>query len=107
MFMKNYVVIINCDNPSSEEIYYFENSSREAIMEWWEQYYGTYMSDYEWYAYNIWNEENEDYDEEKRDEDFYESCIYEAYYGSGQIEIIELTDENKEDFCIEEMEKII
>ena len=35
------------------------------------------------------------------------SFIYEAYYGSGQIEIIELTDKNKDDFCIDEMEKII
>lgn len=104
--MKNYVVIINCDNPSSEERYYFENSSREAIMEWWQLYYPSYMADNEWYAYNIWNEENEDYDEEQ-DEDFYESFIYAAYYGSGEIEIIEITDENREDFCIDEMEKII
>lgn len=100
--MKNFVVIISCDAPASEEEYYFENSSKETIIEWWQSYYPSYMADNEWYAYDTWSEENKDYDE-----DFYSSHEYAEFYGSGNIEIIEITEENKEDFCIDEMEKII
>jgi len=107
--MANYVVLITCDAPASEEQFYFENTTPEEINKWWELYYSNYMADYEYYAYDIWDTEREHYYDENYDnldDDFYNSREYEEFYGSGGIEIIEVTEENEEDFYLDEMERI-
>ena len=108
--MANYVAIITCDAPASEEQFYFENTTPEEIYKWWELYYSEYIASYEYYAYDVWESEREHYydsDYVNLDDEFYNSCEYEEFYGSGGIEIIEITEENKEDFCLDEMEKVV